>query len=192
MTDPHNEFVFAGADMTGFTQDWLAGLDQLPAESTGLLDLALHDPVRKDRYFYGAGFVMQNIGPRAGAEHATADELRLFAVLAAYQQDDHPGADPTVWDGILAHTRRAFDHANALGSAGVAHRLRQNIIDRATRQDPPEFTAMMNRSMNNDPARRAAHERNMASILHRDIRAANLIDPEGESEFDLQLLQARP
>lgn len=51
---------------------------------------------------------------------------------------------------------------------------------------------MINRSMNNDPARRAAHDRTMASILHREIRAANLIDPDGEADFDLQLLQVRP
>lgn len=32
----------------------------------------------------------------------------------------------------------------------------------------------------------------MASLLQREIRAANLIDPDGEADFDLQLLQGRP
>ncbi|MFI6763810.1 hypothetical protein ACIBF5_32275 [Micromonospora sp. NPDC050417] len=46
--------------------------------------------------------------------------------------------------------------------------------------------------MNHDAVRVAAYERETALILHREIRAAILIDPGGEGNFDLQLLQGRP
>lgn len=186
------EYTFAGANMTSFVHNWLAALDAPEAVSSGLLDHAANDPIASDRYSYGESFMFANIGPQATKADASDDELRLFAVLAAFQKDGSPGAVQTLWEGTATHVRRAFDHANRLTPAGVAQRLRQSVIDRAFREDPPEYTAMINRSMNNDPARRAAHDRTMASILHREIRAANLIDPDGEADFDLQLLQARP
>jgi hypothetical protein len=45
--------------------------------------------------------------------------------------------------------------------------------------------------MDQDPARVAAHDGEMTALLQWEIRAANLIDPGGEADFDRQLLQTR-
>ncbi|RQX00947.1 hypothetical protein DLJ59_19810 [Micromonospora inaquosa] len=186
-----HEYTFAGANMTSFVRSWLASLDGPEAVSAGLLEHAANDVIAGDRYSYGASFMMANIGSRATKTEASDDELRLFAVFMVFQQADFPGATQTLWEGPTIHVRRAFDYANSLTSAVVAQRLRQSVIDRAVREVPPELTAMLNNSMNHDPARIAAHEREMASILHREIRAANLIDPGGEADFDFRLLQSQ-
>jgi hypothetical protein len=39
-----------------------------------------------------------------------------------------------------------------------------------------EFEEMFASSLGNDPARRAAHDREMASITDRDVRAAKALD----------------
>ncbi|MEU9826534.1 hypothetical protein [Micromonospora chersina] len=190
-SDGDQEYTFAGANMTAFVRSWLAVLDGPGAVSAGLLEHAANDSIARDRYSYGAAFMMANIGPQATKAEASDDELRLFAVLTVFQQADYPGVVQTLWEGPATHVRRSFDYANNLTSAVVAQRLRQSVIDHALRETPSELTAMINNSMNNDPARIAAHEREMARILHREIRAANIIDPDGQADFDLQLLQVR-
>lgn len=164
-------------------------LETADVVSEGLLELAVNDPVLDDRYFYGAMFTAANSGPR-GALATDDDDLRLYAVLAVYQAARFPGANPAVWDGCVAHVRRAFEYANSIGRVEVARRLRQSVVDHGLRSDPPEFAELMRRS-SKGPAADAAHERRMASILHRDIRAADLLDPEGAAHFDGLLLDGR-
>jgi hypothetical protein len=163
-----DEYAFAGADMTSFVCGWLAVLDGPKAVSAGLLEDALYDPVERDRYFYGAMFIAANSGPRAAETDASGDELRLFAVLAVFQQAGFPGTDATLWEGAAVHVRRAFDYANSLTPSVVARRLRQGVIDRAVAEDPPGYRAVINRSMKKDPARCGTGAQNGLASPARD------------------------
>lgn len=109
--------------------------------------------------------------------------------MAIYQDAGFPGADRTVWLGEDAHVGRAFSHFHELGEREAAHRLRADVIRRSMRQRPPELEEMLRRSMHNDPARIAAHDRDMASIEARNFRAAELPDPGGD--FDSELMALR-
>jgi hypothetical protein len=155
-----------------------------------LLEHAQTDPQVGDRYEYGAHYLMANIGPRATLPTATPEELLLFAVMAVYQDAGFSGADRTVWDGEEAHVSRAFAYFHELGPQEAARRLRADLIRRSVRERSSVFDELLRRSLKNDPAQIAAHDREMASILSRSARAAELLDPDGD--FDSELLTASP
>ena len=136
-------------DIDAFAKNWLEGLNDDGAEMRSLVD---------EKPDMGPYFMMANIAPRGVDPSASTEELVLFAVLAAYQDVVHSGQRrERRWEGTTAHLDAAFNYANEIGRAGVAARLLK--------------------SLDNDPARIAAHEQDMARILDRDIRAARLLDP---------------
>jgi len=135
-----------------------------------------------------AHYLFSNIGPRATEPTAMREELLLFAVMAVYQDAGFPGADRTLWDGEEAHVRRAFAYFHKIGEREAARRLRADVIRRSLRERPRELEEMLRRSMNNDPARVAAHDREMASIDSRSFRAAELLDPDGDFDSELTAL----
>lgn len=144
-----------------------------------------------EAYDYGGHFLMANIAPHATDPAANDETLLFYAVMAAYQNDAFPNSGP--WEGEEHHVRRAFEHARALGGTGVASNLLQRLAKRSTRDPVPEFERMLARSMGNDPARRAAHDREMASIADRDIRAAKLLDASlSVDDFILGFMADRP
>ena len=118
------------------------------------------------------------------------NELLLFAVMAVYQDAEYPCADPTLWDGFEVHIEQAFGYARLIGEREMAKRLRLAVIRRSMEEPPAAYVKMMNKSPKKDPAKIAAHEREMASIHQRSIRAAAVLDPEGD--FDLDLLRYQP
>lgn len=180
-------YIIAGVDLRPFVSEWLAALESQDDEERGLLEHARNDPELHARYQYGAAYMMSNIGPQATKSTATTEELLLFAVLSVYQIDKFPGADHAAWDGEQEHVRRALAHSGALGEHEIARRLRQDVLQRSRRGRPRELDKMIQHSMNNDPARIAAHDRNLASIDSRTFRAAKLLDPDGEGEIDEEL-----
>lgn len=107
-----------------------------------------------------------------------------------YQEAGFPGADRAIWNDEEAHVRRAFAYFHELGEQEAARRLRADVIRRSVRQRPPEFEKMLRRSLGNDPARIAAHDREMASIDSRSFRAAALLDPDGDFDSELTALLA--
>lgn len=188
MTDSQDHYVVAGVRLHAFVADWLTALESGGGQSRGLLEHARAAPDVHERYSYGATYVMANIASRATEATASDQELLLFAVLALYQDAGHPGSDPTVWEGETIHVRRAFAHVAELGDREAARRLRAEVLRQSVRGRPAEFEAMLQRSMNHDPARAAAHDQLMASIDSRSFRAAKLLDPRGDVDAELAAL----
>jgi hypothetical protein len=183
-------YVLAGVNLREFVASWLSDLIAGDDQMQGLLTEAETAPDVENRYSYGASYVMAQIAPRAVKETATTNELLLFAVMAVYQDAEYPGADPTRWDGFEAHIKQAFGYARSIGEREMAKRLRRDVIRRSEEGPPVAYVKSLNRSLKHDPAKIAAHEREMASIHHRSIRAAAVLDPDGD--FDLDLLQHQP
>lgn len=161
-------YEIADRDLSAFVATWLRQVQKEDANSRGLLKHT------DEAYDYGAHFLMSNIAPHAVDVKATEDTLLLYAVMAAYQNDGFPGAG--AWQGEENHLQRAFEHARHLGAHGVASNLLQRLAERSTREPVPEFEEMLARSMGNDPAQRAEHDREIARINERDVRAAKLLD----------------
>lgn len=183
-----DSYVVAGVNLRAFVADWVSDLESGGGQMRGLLEHADGDPQVGDRYEYGAHYLFANIGPRATEPTAMREELLLFAVMAVYQDAGFPGADRTLWDGEEAHVRRAFAYFHKIGEREAARRLRADVIRRSLRERPRELEEMLRRSMNNDPARVAAHDREMASIDSRGFRAAELLDPDGDFDSELTAL----
>jgi hypothetical protein len=183
-------YVLAGVNLREFAASWLSDLIAGDGQMQGLLKEAETAPDVENRYGYGASYVMAKIAPRAVKETATTNELLLFAVMAVYQDAEYPCADPTHWDGFEVHIEQAFGYARSIGEREMAKRLRLDVIRRSEEEPPAAYVKMLNGSLKNDPAKIAAHEREMASIHHRSIRAAAVLDPEGD--FDLDLLRYQP
>ena len=163
------DYCIADLDVTGFTTDWLLTLDRDDAPARSLLDYV------GEGYDYGAHFMMANIGPRATEPVASDEELILYAALAAFQNDEFPGR--AQWEGATNHLVAVFSHANHLGRTGVALNLLQSLAERG-RRDPSAFLRQLRtRAQEDDPAKLAEHDRDMAQILSRDVRAAQLLDP---------------
>ena len=87
---------------------------------------------------YGPHFVSANSAPRATDADVSADDLRLYAVLLNFQLAGFPGTDPAIWEGAEAHIANAFEYANQVTARTVADRLLRSVIERATREDPPD------------------------------------------------------
>lgn len=156
-------------DVTPFASQWLAGLERSGASARSLLDHV------DEWYDFGAYFMMANIGPRAGDDDASDDELVLYAVLAAFEI--HRSPDRVVWNGTLSHLDAAFEFANKLGRRGVAVTLLRDLAERSRRAEPEGMREIRAHSASRDPARLANHDRDTAGILARSVRAATVIDP---------------
>lgn len=163
MTNFHLEDI----DVDRFARQWLEGLDSDTASSRGLLDYKGMGPY----------FMMSNIGPRAVEPDSSADELVLYAVLAAFQNADFPGRNEEAWDSAEGHLDAAFRYANSIGRTGVSRSLLAVAVRRATRERGGFSDQLTAASLKNDAAQIAAHEQEMAHILDRDVRAAYLLDP---------------
>lgn len=185
MEDYSEFYVIAGTDLRPFVETWVSDLQSGGGNARGLLEHAQADHQVQERYEYGAHYLMANIAPHATEPTATTEELLLFAVMSVYQVAGFPNADRATWDGEEAHVRRTFTYLNDIGEKEAARKLRVDVIRRSLRERPPEFEEMLRSSMNHDSARIAAHDQEMASIDSRSIRAAKLLDPDGN--FDKEL-----
>ncbi|WP_158885087.1 hypothetical protein [Amycolatopsis anabasis] len=163
-------YTVGGVDLSDFANSWLPSLERDDAPARSLLDHI------EEGYDYGAHFMMANIGPQAVDPSAGKEVLLLYAVLAVFQNDEFPGCREG-WQGTAKHLERAFKHAKRLGDRGLAKTLLRELADRSKRDRAPMFEDMLAQSMGHAPARIAAHDRNMANILSRDVRAAKLLDP---------------
>lgn len=179
-------YVIAGTDLRTLVVDWVTVLEAGGGQSRGLLELVDADPAAH-RYFFGGYYLMANIGARASKETATSEELLLYGVLSVFQMADWPGSDR--WEGEEAHVSRAFAYFHEIGEREAARRLREDVIARSLQKPAPASEALLNTSLKNDPARRAAHEQKMASIDSRNSRAAELLDPDGNFDAELMALQ---
>lgn len=162
-------YEFAGQDLGSYVSTWLQEVQRPDARARGLLEEIA------EGYDYGGYFLMANIAPRAVNPEADDETLMLYAVMAVYQ--DAAFLDADIWLGEEHHVRRAFSYARELTPTGVATSLLKQLARRSTREPYPPAERMLAHSLNNDPSRQAAHDRDMASITNRDIRAAGLLDP---------------
>lgn len=182
MDDP---YVVAGVSLRQFVADWLVDLEANAEPSNPLIREAMSGPPR-ERYWAGADYAMAQIAPRATDEACSQEVLLLFAVLSVYHAADFPGADLAVWDGFGEHVGRAFAYLHSIGEPDAANRLREKVVQRS---DPARRSGIVHelteRSLGHDPGRIAAHERDMARFSHRELRAANALDPDGELTLDM-------
>ena len=186
--DQSDLYVIAGTDLRDFVAAWVSDLESGGGQARGLLEHAYTNPDVGERYEYGAHYMFANIGPRATNPKATAEELLLFATMKVYQDAGFPGADRAIWDGEEAHARRTFTYFAEIGEKEAAHRIRADVIRRSVRERPAVFEEMLQRSMQHNPARIAAHDQDMASIDSRSFRAAKLLDPDGDFDAELSAL----
>lgn len=129
--------------------------------------------------------MMSNIASRATAPQASEEELLLFAVLSVFQLGDFPGVDPELWEGEKIHLGRAFTYFEGVGEQEAARRLRAEVVRRSLEEKPLWWKELKQRRPRN-PAREAHHDRDMASIDHRSLRAAQLLDPTGDFDSELR------
>lgn len=155
-------------DIDAFARDWL---DSLESDDAAMRSLMIDTP------HMGPYFMMANIAPRAVAPSASTEVLVLFAVLSAFQDAAHSGLRARErWEGTEHHLDSAFGYAQEIGRAGVATSLLQSVV-RGGGKDGELSARLTARSLDNDAAKIAAHEQDMARIVDRDIRAAHLLDP---------------
>jgi hypothetical protein len=177
-------YVVAGVDLRSFVGRWVADLEAGGGRMRGLLDACHAAGTSQEEYFYGAMFLMANIAPRAAEPTATVEEVLLFGVLALHQEKEVP-SEQLRWDTLDGHVLRAFEHLRDLGPSAAALELAHLVLDEM-RPAPPEWAAVRRQDAALDPARSAAHDRDMAYLAQRELRAAALLDPD--LDFDRLLL----
>lgn len=180
MSEHNDVYTVAGTDLRQFVADWLTEIENADPEAHPIVT-AVDEAEPDDRAFMGAATLMQFIGPRVWGGAGTHEELLLYAALAIYQEE---GRD-LPWDGYAAYVQRAFQYLHQLGEVEAARRLRAEVVNEATRprDDTDEWRMkMLTNSMGNDPARMAAHDREMARGQHRTLRAAAALDPAGADD----------
>lgn len=159
-------YFVGGVDLSSFSYSWLDSLECDDAPATGLLEFV------DDGYLFGVSFMTANIAPRACDPEATDKELLLFAVLFVFHVDRHE-----VWQGPRAHLDRAFEYAMCLGDSGMAEIILQDLARESIKKPDPFIQKLISKSLVNSPARLADHDREIANIQDRQVRAANLLDP---------------
>lgn len=172
-------FTVGDLDVTQFVVSWLDGLDRNELFQRQAADSPDVAPF----------FMMANITPLVGRTDAGADELVLYAVLAAFQGANFPGRPESAWVGPAPHLDAAFAYANALGRTDVAKALLLPWVRRAF-EEPDRFDTFLRSRSLDDPGKTAAHEQEMADIRSRDIRAAAVLDPR--VNLDDMLLHPEP
>lgn len=179
-------YYVAGVDLQRYVAEWVAKLESGQGDSRGLLSHAKTDPELRERYSDGAHYMMANVGPQAVDAKATPETLLLFAVLSVYQDAEYPNADPTLWEGEKVHVDRAFEYFHVIGEKEAAERLRKQVIRRSLRDDKADLERFLGRPLHENPGKAAAHAQEIARIESRSVRAANLLDPEGD--FDSSMI----
>lgn len=174
-------YVVAGLDLRPSIDNWLGVLNAGEGESNGLLELAIAESDSS----YGAAFLMANIGPRAANPTASDEELLLFAVLSLFQEADFLGSFHSVWEGIDVHLTRAFVYFRKVGPKEAARRLRYTVLQGAL-EDHPEAYGAFKRRHSTSPSERAYWDRVRAAIDQRSMRAADILDPDGDLDSELQ------
>lgn len=178
-------YVIAGVSLRRFVADWLSDLESGGGQMRGLLDEAQSGREPGDDYFFSTSFLMANVAPHAVPLTASPEVLLLCAVLFLYQQAELPNSQKT-WDGFDAHISRAFDHLHEIGEKAAAKALIQDVL-RRMEPGPEAYEEMARRRREKDPSKSAAHERDMAFLRQRYLRAAKLLDPD--ADFDRELVQ---
>lgn len=170
MTDAR--FVVVGRELETFVSTWFEDLRSGGGEMRGLLD---------DGPDMAASFLMGNIAPRASKPDASDEELLLFATLAVAQEYFRDKRQEPVldgWDAMWEYVCAAFDHLHDVGNEDAADVLVKSVL--RGMQTPSEevrqwLTVVWSKKT---PAERAAHERHMAQIKQRELRAARLLHPD--------------
>ncbi|MFB6482383.1 hypothetical protein ACFCXF_33895 [Streptomyces virginiae] len=176
MVGEEAQFVVAGQDIGRFVRRWLEEVDSPENKSDSLLQHARRVEDPREQGFYGTAYVMSKIAPRVWGDQGSDDELLLFAVIAAYKQ-----SKPRGWAGVRAYTEKAFAYMREVGEVEVARRLRAEVAREAGDQAvaaQKSFHQRMGIAPLSSSAQ-AAHDQEMAQGSHRDLRAANALDPQG-------------
>ncbi|MFF8798125.1 hypothetical protein ACH4NR_32170 [Streptomyces globisporus] len=173
MTEAH-QFVVAGRDLSAYVEEWIADLED---PNDPLLIEARRDPSPRERVSYGASYVMKTIAPKVWGDQGGVQELLLFAVLATFPATELPD-----WEDCATYVERAFDHMHRIGEVEAARRLRAEVEAKASEEYARERSDMyraLGRPLEADPARTAYWERELAKGNERSLRAAAVLDPEG-------------
>ncbi|MCX4784297.1 hypothetical protein [Streptomyces sp. NBC_01264] len=180
MTGDETQFVVAGKDIGPFVLRWLAEVDPLDNTSDSLLQHAVQERDPRQQGFYGSAYVMSKIAPRVWGDQGTDDELLMFAVIATYKR-----SKPHGWEGVRAHTEQAFAYMRKVGEVEAARRLRAEVAKEASDEAVSAQKAFHQRMDISplSPMAQAAHDQEMAQGSHRDLRAADALDPRGTTAF---------
>lgn len=173
--------MIAGRDLSSFVTAWANNLKAGGGESPGLLKVAVTEADSS----FGAEFLILNIAPQAAYPDASDEELLLFAALVVFRLAGYPGTSPSVWEGEDEHLRRAFRHLQKIGEKEAARLLRGDVIRRAT-EDEPEGYKALKRRQSMPPGEQASWDRRIGSYRERSLRAAKILDPNGDFDADLR------
>jgi hypothetical protein len=181
-------YVVAGRDLQPFVERWIDEIERgdlvaYPFVAT-LRDATTSEA---DRAFAGEALARQFIAPRVWGDAGSDEELLLFAVICSYPLSGQPP-----WQGMRDFVRRAFVRFQEVGPTAIAHDLREDVLTLSgSPADDPALAwlhEVRRQSMRGDPARMAAHDQAMARGGQRALRAARLLDPEGEEAFWAEFL----
>ena len=173
--------MIAGRDLSSFVTAWANNLKAGGGESPGLLEVA----VKETDSSFGAEFLVLNIAPQAANPDASDEELLLFATLVVFRLAGYPGTSPSVWEGEDEHLSRAFCHLQRIGEKEAARLLRWQVIRHAT-EDKPEGYKAFKRRQPMAPGEQASWDQRVASYDERSLRAAKILDPNGDFDADLR------
>lgn len=165
-------YALGDVDVDTFVRAWLRHLAAGNMVRRDLLHAAtLDDPAA------GGHFLISNVAAGRGFAFAAEEQLVLYAVLAVYQDDDLRWVEQP-WQGTEHHLQHAFAYANRLGREGVARVLLERVVERSTIHWPPSPDPLSPVARPpTSPAQLAAHDREVAETVNRDIRAAALLAP---------------
>ena len=176
------EYILGHHDISAFTTRWLREVQTIAdSPAGGLAQLATTDTYGENA-FYGQAFLMQHVGPRVVEGKGSDDELVLYAVLATYQQSGV--VDGGSWPGFVAYVAEAFAYCEQLGERVVGEQLRaradtqrEYFQNRRPHDSLISFLVSRSSRIDGDEQRFQEHNGNMAEILDRDYRAADLLAP---------------
>ncbi|MEU4418700.1 hypothetical protein [Nocardia salmonicida] len=167
-------YNLAGFDLGPAITAWLDDIIKGGGVGRTLLEHAIANTHPGDDLFYSATFLMGNVAPDAADPEATPEVLLIYAVLTIHQ-NSIPKETPGLWHGFEGYVRDAFERVQAMGRTSAAEALLRPMIQNSTA--PNQDLQWMRRAANPDPAKYADHERHMASIWERNVRAAKILDP---------------
>ncbi|MFE7092938.1 hypothetical protein [Streptomyces erythrochromogenes] len=178
MVSEEKQFLVAGQDIGQFVARWLEEFDSPKEKSDSLLQHAEQAADPQKQGFHGTAYVMSKIAPRVWGDQGSDDELLLFAVIAVYKQ-----SKPQGWAGVRAYTERAFAYMRKVGEVEAARRLRAEVAREASDEGVAAEKSFLRRMgiAPLGPSAQAAHDQEMAQGSHRDLRAANALDPNGST-----------
>lgn len=169
MTDAER-FIVAGRDLETFITTWFEDLRSGGGESRDLIDNFENMEML---------FLMANIARRAAQPDASDEELLLFSALAvAREYFREERMEPVIagWGGMWKYICDAFDYLHEVGNEEAALILVKSVL-RGMQTQSEEEQFLRSVWSNKEPGERAAHERYIAEIKQRELRAARLLDP---------------